>query len=378
MRAILSSIIVVGLATKTVAAQQPATRPLIVHEWGTITTRHAADGTPEGRLNRIAPSEVLPPFVHQYEPPATQTSQATTRAPLVKSPGTPGRPDVTMRLETPVMYFYPPSGSAELPPFDVSVKFRGGILNEFYPNADAASETDVDRVTAKMQARMIKSWDGQVLNNYVVGSLRWRSVALTGSAPLPQTPSHVWLSPRRVRSAALVTPAGEGEQYLFYRGVAHLDALLQTELAPSELRLRAPANLQWLSASSTTIGALWLVDIRPNGGSAFREIEPIVITKEGAGRELRPVPLFAPRDYSPAAAADLRRSMKQTLVRRGLFDDEADAMLTTWDESYFRSPGLRILYIVPQEWIAYHLPVTISTPHELTRVLVGRIDLARP
>jgi hypothetical protein len=375
MHAILRSIIAVGIAANVVSAQQGAGHPLIVHEWGTITTRHAADGTPEGRLNRIAPSEVLPPFVHQYEPAATQ---AAPRAPLIKSPVTPGRPDVTMRLETPVMYFHLPTGSSAPPPFDVSVRFRGGILNEFYPNADATNQVDVDRVTAKMQAGMIKSWDGQVLNNYVVGSLRWRAVALTGSAPLPQTTSHVWLAPRRVRSTWLATAAGEGEQYLFYRGVAHLEALLQTELGPSELRLRAPANLQWLTAPTTTIGALWLVDVRPNGGVAFREIEPIVIAKDGAGRELRRVPLFTPRDYSSDAVANLRASMKKTLKARGLFDDEADAMLNTWDESYFRSPGLRVFYVVPPEWIAYHLPVTISTPTELTRVLIGRIDLALP
>ena len=48
------------------AAQSPA--KLIVHEWGTITTQHAPDGTPRGRLNRISASEVLPSFVHRYEP----------------------------------------------------------------------------------------------------------------------------------------------------------------------------------------------------------------------------------------------------------------------------------------------------------------------
>jgi len=283
-----------------------------------------------------------------------------------------------MRLETPVMYFYPPSGSGAQPRFDVSVRFRGGILNEFYPNADATSQVDVDRITTKMQAGMIKAWDGDVLNNYVVGSLRWHDVSLNPSASLPSTSSHVWLAPRRVRSTAVVTLSDEAEQYLFYRGVAHLDALVQTELAPTELRLRAPANLQWLSAPTMTIGALWLVDIRPNGGSAFRALEAIPIAKDSAARELRRVPLFTPRDYSSDAIAALRRSMKQALIARGLFEDEAEAMLSTWEESYFRAPGLRLLYIVPQEWISYHLPVTISTPHELTRVLVGRIDLARP
>src|ERR1043166_2024136 len=245
MHLVSDLVIVVGLATNLAVAQQSVARPLIVHEWGTITTRHAANGTPEGRLNRIDPSEVLPPFVHQYEP--AQPARPSSREPLVMSPLTPGRPDVTMRLETPVMYFYPPPGSTP-PPFDVDVRFRGGILNEFFPNARAGSEVDVDRVSVKMQAGLIKDWDGAVLNNYVVGSLRWQDVVLKAQARLPQTSSHVWLAPRRVRSTAVALPSGEGEQYLFYRGVAHLDALVQTELRPTELRLRAPANLARRSA----------------------------------------------------------------------------------------------------------------------------------
>lgn len=52
-------------------------------------------------------------------------------------------------------------------------------------------------------------------------------------------------------------------------------------------------------------------------------------------------------------------------------------MLDTWKESYFRTPGLRIFYTVPDEWLSYFLPLQISVPHELTRVLVGRIDLVR-
>src|SRR5918999_3020224 len=114
--------------------------PLVVHEWGTITTRHAPDGTPEGRLNRISKSEVLPAFVHRYEPPTTKDDPEKS---LTKSPLTPGRPDVTMRLETPVVYFYPPAGSASVPSFDVGVEFRGGIVNEFYPRGEPSVEVDV-------------------------------------------------------------------------------------------------------------------------------------------------------------------------------------------------------------------------------------------
>ena len=346
--------------------------PLIVHEWGTITTRHLPNGTPEGRLNRIAPSEVLPPFVHKYEPPPTQHDSDKL---LTKSPLTPGRPDVTMRLETPVLYFYPPSGSGALRPFDVSVSFRGGVVNEFYPAAVASVEVDADRVNAKMQAGLIQSWDGAVLNNYVVGSLRWRGLSLKDRVRLPETGSHVWLAPRRVRSSGVVTSSGEGERYLFYRGVAHLDAVVQTELSDAEVRLRAPARLQWLRQQSMTIADLWLVSIRADGRAAFRDQKQTVIAKEGASRQLARIPLFSDNDYSTSGLADLRRSMKQALVTAGLFADEADAMLETWKDAYFGSPGLRVFYIVPGEWTSYFLPLQISVPNVLTRVLVGRIDL---
>lgn len=350
----------------------PAQAPLIVHEWGTITTRHAPNGTPQGRLNRIHASEVLPAFVHRYEPPATERDPKNS---LGKSPLTPGRPDVTMRLETPVIYFYPPPGSNPGSSFDVSVHFRGGIVNEFYPQAEATVAVDVERVNAKIKAGLVQSWDGAVLNNYVVGGLRWTGLTLSDTVQLPATTNPVWLAPRRVGASGVLTAAGQGERYLFYRGVAHLDALVQTERLPGEVRLRAPQRLRWLPSTSMTISHLWVADIRDGGRAAFRERKHVVVSKDGVSRELARVELFSGNDHTVAGMTDLKRSMKEALVEAGLFDDEADAMLETWRESYFATPGLRVFYIVPREWTTYFLPLEISTPHRLTRVLMGRIDL---
>ena len=355
------------------AAQSPA--PLIVHEWGTITTQHAPDGTPRGRLNRISASEVLPSFVHRYEPSPTRDKPDKS---LMKAPLIAGRPDVTMRLETPVIYFHTPAGSGSVPPFDVTVRFRGGVLNEFYPDAAPSVDLDVDRATMKMQAGVIPpSWNGDVLNNYVVGGLLWRGITLKDSAPLYRTDSHVWLAPRQVQSSGVTTKANESERYLFYRGVAHLDALVQTELASGEVRLRAPQHLQWMHAPTMTIPTLWLLDVRPGGAAAFREHEAITIARGRASQELARVSLFAERDYGPEKLAELRRAMKRSLLAAGLYGDEAEAMLETWKASYFQTPGLRLFYIVPDEWLRYFLPITISAPYELKRVLVGRIDLLR-
>src|SRR5205823_3086057 len=331
------------------AAQSPA--PLIVHEWGTITTQHAPDGTPRGRLNRISASEVLPSFVHRYEPSPTRDKPDKS---LMKAPLIAGRPDVTMRLETPVLYFHTPAGSGSVPPFDVTVRFRGGVLNEFYPDAAPSVDLDVDRATMKMQAGVIPpSWNGDVLNNYVVGGLLWRGITLKDSAPLYRTDSHVWLAPRQVQSSGVTTKANESERYLFYRGVAHLDALVQTELSSGEVRLRAPQHLQWMHAPTMTIPTLWLLDVRPGGAAAFREHEAITIARGRASQELARVSLFAERDYGPEKLAELRRAMKRSLLAAGLYGDEAEAMLETWKASYFQTPGLRLFYIVPDEWLRY-------------------------
>lgn len=346
--------------------------PLIVHEWGTITTRHLPNGTPQGRLNHTDSSEILPSFVHRYEPPATVNNPEKS---LLKEPIIPGRPDVTMRLETPVIYFHRPNGSPAPAPFDVSVRFRGGVLNEFYPNAEPSAVMDAEHVNRTIaHGSYPGAWGGDVLDSYVVGGLIWRGVAVADSATLTPTSSHVWLAPRHVPSSDVVVN-GERERYLFYRGVAHLDALLQTELLPGELLVRAPKDLAWMHSPTMTITRSWLVESRPDGSAAFREQPPITIEKNAPGHEVGRIARFTSRDFAENNLAELRTSMKRALIDAGLYESEADAMLETWSASYFRMPGLRLLYLVPNEWLGYFLPLRVSAPHELTRVLVGRIDL---
>lgn len=367
----LSSLGIAG-AMLTASHQSPKS-PLIVHEWGTITTEHAPDGTPRGRLNHVAGTDTLPAFVHRWEPEAIQRDPNRS---LVKTALVAGRPDVTMRLETPVMYFYAPRGGSAVPPFDVDVHFRGGILNEFYPNGDASADVDVERLHEDTHAGVIPGrWDGALLDNYVVGRLRWRGVSLRDSVRVPPTASHVWLAPRQVHATGVAASSGEMERYLFYRGVAHLDALVQTEVTATAVRLRAPAALEWLPDPTTIILNLWLLDVRRDGSAAFREHGPLGIDRNAASAELGRMSLFANGDFGPGKLAQLRASMKRALIDAGLFDAEAEAMLDTWGESYFHQPGLRIFYIVPKAWERYYLPVEISVPHDLTRVLVGRINL---
>jgi hypothetical protein len=141
------------------------------------------------------------------------------------------------------------------------------------------------------------------------------------------------------------------------------------------LVLRSPARAPWLSSAASSLGSVWVVDVRAKGIAAVRSIDELTIMRGDTSRVLAQIPPFEARDYSAAALPRLRESMHAALVARGLYADEATAMLETWKNSYFSQPGLRVFYLVPNEWTSYYLPLEISTPHTLTRVIVGRIDV---
>lgn len=344
---------------------------LVVHEWGTITTIHESNGTPRAGLNRIEASEVLPDFVHRFEPDTTRQPKRQ----LGKSTRVPGRPDVTMRLETPVIYFHPPANEKFGQSFNVKVRFRGGVINEFYPAATAGVALDTERIRNKMDAGVLQSWDGEVLNDYVVGSLEWQGLELHDTVIAPLTQSPVWLAPREVNATSVYLPAaGEGESYLFYRGVAHLDALLQTRSSRGGVELLAPAQFAWLESPSITLGGVWFADIRADGKIAFREQGALTLSRSAPGHEAARLKGFGNSDYGDRSG--LRLSLRRALIKSGLFADEADALLNTWQESYFVKPGKRVFYLVPREWTDYFLPLELSVPADVTRVIVGRIDLA--
>jgi hypothetical protein len=336
---------------------------LVVHEWGTMTTQHAANGVPQGRLNLIESADALPPFVHQFEP---QQRTSALFAPFAKRERTPGRPDVTMRLETPVIYFYDPSNATRGEGFDVRVLMRGGVLNEFFPLARAG----IQHKGIDLTRHVIH---GIALDSNWSTTLAWTGVTLDADAAPPQTSAPVWLAPRQVRASKLRV-GDEGEHYLFYRGVANLHALLRTRHSLSRVIVRSTADLSWTRGKPATIAQLWLVDVRADGTLAFATRKSLALSGPEVD-SLAELDRFVSEDFAAGHHATLWQSMKTALVSEGLYVDEAEAMLRTWQASYFGKPGLRVFYTVPRAWTDFYLPLELSVPHEATRVLIGRIDL---
>ena len=96
------------------------------------------------------------------------------------------------------------------------------MINEYYPNASASVALDTERINKKMEAGIKFLWNGDVLNNMVRGSIVWSMVDLPIEAEIPPTENPRWVAPRNVDSRHIKVATGESENYLFYRGVAHL------------------------------------------------------------------------------------------------------------------------------------------------------------
>lgn len=80
-----------------------------------------------------------------------------------------------------------------------------------------------------------------------------------------------------------------------------------------------------------------------------------------------------------AVVIALRSEVADALVARGLYRDEAEAMVRTWSRAWFSSEGTRILYAVPRPQVDGLLPLDIKpAPDEIVRVLVGRIEFLTP
>ncbi|HTU27459.1 MAG TPA: hypothetical protein VMF30_18765, partial [Pirellulales bacterium] len=238
---------------------------LVVHEWGTFTALADDDGRQLPGIN--VDDEQLPGFVHNLGSNLLKNSIGITGSEHPPGPtakGAPARhPYVTLRLETPVIYFYPPADAPQPLELDVHVDFHAGWLTEFYPQAKVAAP-----------GLKVGNFSLEKISPQTVGSLDWQKLQVGTAGRGPQTDAPVWTTPRAVRAAAVTTPEGESEQYLFYRGVGNFAVPLRIVSRTSEntIELHAGPDDQTPKAKPLTIGPMWLVHVRPDGQTAFRAL----------------------------------------------------------------------------------------------------------
>ncbi len=352
------------LAALAASASQAA-NPLTVHEWGTFTALQDDDGRAVGGIN--IDDEPLPNFVHNLDPlifnrPLQNVNYLSKAAPR-------RHPLVRLRLETPVVYFYPAKGQPLPENLNLKVSFRGGWLTEFYPQAEANAP-----------GLREGKFNFGPLTPQTVGSLAWNNLKLDTHFAGPETDSHVWLAPRKPNSLSLTAESGESEKYLFYRGVGNFDAPLRVETPYPGDKITLKSNFAPVLSGEerVPIGPLWLVHIRADGSTAYRTISGVEATAHPDKVMATVERTFADNDFSQQNINQLCAAMHPALMAQGLYSDEATALLDTWRRAYFKSPGLRLFFLVPRRWTDHYLPLSVSVPADLERVMVARIELISP
>jgi hypothetical protein len=331
-----------ALAVAAVATAKPQeATDLVVHEWGTFLAMQGGDGlTLDGMYHE---EHALPPFVH-----------ARSRDQLCL-------PSVVLKGETPVIYFYTPAQQE----VRVEVNFPRGNWTQWYPQAGVVGPQFAAAGSPPQLRNGRIIWRAEILPHLPVSA----------SAALPRTASDALWNYARDVDAAFVrtrnrTLDGEPEEYerfLFYRGLGE---------APLPIRMTSAGEGTLSCATGLPEGVRQLFVLRvEKGRAAFRYFPSLspgapLASVVPPAKEALPLDQFTPKIGDALAAR---------LVESGLYPKEARAMVNTWRTSYFRTEGVRVLFVLPQAWTDRFIPMAVEPqPKQLVRVMVGRLELLTP
>ena len=290
---------------------QASSDELVVHEWGTFTSISGADS----QILEWTPyrgGAELPGFVYGGKHNARGT----------------------VRMETPVIYFYSPKRLT----CNVRVGFPQGEITEYYPMPE--------------------------IPGYPVKVVQWKDVELlpgrTVNFPVEQGMNHYYHArateavPLRVWKGNVID---EYEKFLFYRGVGTFDMPLSVQIHEDKVTVRQPKN--------SGIGEVIFFQNHKGRTGCFR-IGLQSPSVEADGR------------LPDCSLESLKRDLEVLLAGHGLYQKEAEAMVKTWEDSWFEE-GYRMFYVLPRQKTDAILPLAITPkPDKLVRVLVGRMEIMTP
>ena len=317
-------------ASRRAAPSDPA--GLVVHEWGTFLAMNGSDGISlDGMYHE---EHALPSFVHAR-------SKDQLRLPMSR-----------MKGETPVIYFYTP----EVRRVEVEVGFPTGLWTQWYPQATMV-KPGIVQAGSPPQTRD--------------GSISWmvtvRPPDLKHNEPPATSSDALWNYARDVDAAYVTTDktprsAEEWERFIFYRGLGEAPLPIQARVANGRI-----------SASSETEGVRHVFILRVENGRGAYSYAPAV--SPGSALE-QAVPAMRASQPMDEFVTRVSNDVARRLVESGLYEKEARAMVNTWASSYFKTDGVRLLFVLPQSWTDRFIPMRITpAPAELVRVMVGRMEL---
>ena len=331
---------------------------LEVHEWGTFTSLVNEKGVVMKGMHHE--EEGLPGFVYGLRAGGTESLHSVAKLKSSSNhcgvrntkcafltaedqdvlPYNQFNTPVTQKMETPVIYFYGNEGEKA----HVEVKFPDGMISQWFP---AASSNNLHLEEFK--------------NGYMSWDVSLGKVTDTENFPKTRAES-IWNPARATKANAIRVENGEEERFIFYRGLGDFTVPLKISLKDVSEKV---TEVSVTNSSNVSVPALfYLRSEKTTGVLSYLAL-----------------PALAPGEEktfltSSTSAADVKSEIKDSLVKAGLFEDEALSMLNTWDKSYFHTTGERLLYILPTSWTEKILPLSVTpAPSKLVRVLIGRIEL---
>jgi hypothetical protein len=346
------SVLTVSAALILLAAHTPASTAtgrdelalpagVTVHEWGTFTTVAGVDGRAIEWLPLGGPND-LPCFVNYFENRLGKLAVVSNITGATRLSYDQARTVLkgTVRMETPVLYFYSPKETE----VNVAVQFPHGLITEWYPKANVTQTS----LTARALIDPGKA------------TIEWNNVKVSpnGTSNFPQESGESHYYAARSTDATPVSVGGQNEKFLFYRGVGSFPVPLSAALSRN-------GTVAIRNLGAEPIPSAILFENR-GGKIGYRLSSNLGSTVELAMPELS------------GSFDSLRRELEGILSAQGLFEKEAKAMVETWRDSWFEE-GTRVIYVVPSHAVDSILPLEISPkPARTARVFVGRMEVLTP
>jgi hypothetical protein len=222
-------------------------------------------------------------------------------------------------------------------------------------------------------AGAIQTGDGYSGWDPPTARLDWGSIdvlprGVAADAPDAPLDRFTWSYARQVGSNALRTAAGQSERFLFYRGLGNFDL-------PVAIDASQPGGVAMTNAFGDAVGTVFVLNVGTDGGAFVVHAEGIA-----PGATLaQSVPSLAGAPPVDAFVGSLADAVTSALDATGLYHDEAVAMVSTWKRQWFRTPGVRLLYLAPQSWTEASIPLAITpAPDETRRVMMIRVEVLTP
>jgi hypothetical protein len=307
----------------------------------------------------VASEERLPPFV------------------LERSLDTYQRTFIRTKMETPVTYFYTDQPRT----VNVRIEMNNGTLTHWFPMVHSFGPP-----TEKFPTQVPATRPAPKGGSY----LEWNGLHLIPTdKPLPpNTPipalwrvksNDPWKFARQTDSALIRTFARDRfdtdeydfEKFLFYRGLGTFDLPLEVKSAEAN----GGVQLTVRNRGAQPLAGMFAIQV------ANKTIRLGRIADLGAG-ESRSLPcesVLGPEIPLDDGVHPAMTKVAEVLTSAGLYRKEAWAMVQSWETSYFRTDGLRILFLIPRPQTDAFIPFQMTPPPtELVRVMVGRTEILTP